>query len=691
MSTVEQPRVKKARWCTDVFCLVIFLIFWAILIFISAFAFVIGNPFRLIYGLDSFGNVCGLRNEQMGSLSLSGLNMTDRPYVFYLNMADISNSMKICVKKCPNRFIENEMDLMMFEKETGTKLCRYDFNQDGSSFLYPVPENASLAKTFQLIEENYGYGPCPKMPIYPTKSVMNRCVPKAAFDLTKDAVYSIYGYLNSFDTFQQTVSDLYASRLEITTMILLSLLLSVLMVLLIHFVAAFVSWIIMLIVSLASIAVTGVLWWTYIDIKYHLDTTPFEQLLEESAKNERAFLTYSIGSTILTVLLLLIVFVMRKRVKFVVALFQEAGHCIRNMPCLLVQPLWTFIALVLFFVFWLAVLLALATADYPERREVKSPFYSEEKLMKTLDIVTTGTPTENVTPSVNAYTLVSYTEPSWARYMWWFHAIALIWVSEFILACQQMVIASSVAMWYFSREKNSLKCPIGHSVLRLIFYHMGSLALGSFLITVFKIPRLILQYVESKLKKNSNSAVARCCLKCCQCCLCCFEKFLRYLNHNAYTVIAIRGVGFCKGAQEAFISLVSNALRVAAINSVGDFILFLGKCAVTALSAFVGILMMKHDPELHFYAVPVFIGSVFSFFIAHCVLSVYEMVIDILFLCFCEDLKMNDGSPGKEYFAPPGLMKFFKEHGDVGDSAQPLRELPGKQKADESDGEQRNV
>jgi solute carrier family 44 protein 1 (choline transporter-like protein) len=48
-------------------------------IFIAAFAFVIGNPFRLIHGSDSFGNTCGHKNEAFDELQLSGLDMTNRP------------------------------------------------------------------------------------------------------------------------------------------------------------------------------------------------------------------------------------------------------------------------------------------------------------------------------------------------------------------------------------------------------------------------------------------------------------------------------------------------------------------------------------------------------------------------------------------------------------------------------------
>lgn len=46
---------------------------------------------------------------------------------------------------------------------------------------------------------------------------------------------------------------------------------------------------------------------------------------------------------------------------------------------------------------------------------------------------------------------------------------------------------------------------------------------------------------------------------------------------NAYTATAINSTNFCTSAKDAFVILVENALRVAAINTVGDFMLFLGK------------------------------------------------------------------------------------------------------------------
>lgn len=46
---------------------------------------------------------------------------------------------------------------------------------------------------------------------------------------------------------------------------------------------------------------TGYLWWTFIDIRRILETTPDDFRLEEMERNKCYFFTYSIVSTIFTV------------------------------------------------------------------------------------------------------------------------------------------------------------------------------------------------------------------------------------------------------------------------------------------------------------------------------------------------------------------------------------------------------
>ncbi|KAM4049000.1 choline transporter-like protein 1 [Anomaloglossus baeobatrachus] len=246
------------------------------------------------------------------------------------------------------------------------------------------------------------------------------------------------------------------------------------------------------------------------------------------------------------------------------------------------------------------------------------------------------------------------------QYMWWYHLVGLIWISEFILACQQMTIAGAVVTYYFTRNKNDLPfTPILASVNRLLRYHLGTVAKGAFIITLVKIPRMILMYIHSQLKGKEN-ACARCMLKSCICCLWCLEKCLTYLNQNAYTATAINSTNFCTSAKDALVILVENALRVATINTVGDFVLFLGKILIVSATGLAGILLLNYQRDYTVWVLPLIIVCLFAFLVAHCFLSIYEMVVDVLFLCFAIDTKYNDGSPGKEFFMDKVLMEFVE-------------------------------
>jgi solute carrier family 44 protein 1 (choline transporter-like protein) len=66
-----------------------------------------------------------------------------------------------------------------------------------------------------------------------------------------------------------------------------------------------------------------------------------------------------------------------------------------------------------------------------------------------------------------------------------------------------------------------------------------------------------------------------------------------FVNYNAYTVIAIEGSSFCTAAQKALSVIFENALRFAAINSVGDFVLFLSKIIVSALTLLISVFAFE--------------------------------------------------------------------------------------------------
>ncbi|PNF24375.1 hypothetical protein B7P43_G09650 [Cryptotermes secundus] len=208
------------------------------------------------------------------------------------------------------------------------------------------------------------------------------------------------------------------------------------------------------------------------------------------------------------------------------------------------------------------------------------------------------------------------------------------------------------------RNKSNLGFPILRSFSNLVRYHLGTVAMGSLIIALVQLIRSILAAIQYQLKGQEN-AVSRCLFRTCQCCLYCFEKILKYLSRNAYIETALFGYSFCQAGQRAFKHLSSNALRVAAINSVGDFVLFLGKALVVIATVLIGIKMFDDKPGIRHVWVPLVLTGLFAYLVAHCFITVYEMAIDTIFICFCEDCEQNDGL-NQPYYMSRGLMEFVQ-------------------------------
>uniref|UniRef100_A0A672YBI3 Choline transporter-like protein n=1 Tax=Sphaeramia orbicularis TaxID=375764 RepID=A0A672YBI3_9TELE len=332
-------------------------------------------------------------------------------------------------------------------------------------------------------------------------------------------------------------------------------------------------WILTILVIVCSIGGTGVLWWLYCGPRNALNNnTPSIFGKEVDEDNVKALLVYAIGATVFTVCLCS---GFPRACCSHIALFHVAGKVFIHIPLLVLQPFWTFLCLMLFWVYWIAVLLFLGTA---------------------------GTPIKN-----NATDLVEYKLQGPLQYM-----------VEFILAFQQMTIAGAVVTTI------SQATPILSAYGTYLRYHLGTL-----------IPRLILTYIHSQLKGKVRNACARCMLKACVCCLWCLEKCLAYLNQNAYTATAINSTSFCTSARDAFLILVENALRVVLIVS---------------CTAFAGVLALNYQREYTRVGLTSPHSLSVAYLVAHCFLSVFENVVDVLFPLLAVDTKSNDGSPGREYY-----------------------------------------
>ena len=91
-------------------------------------------------------------------------------------------------------------------------------------------------------------------------------------------------------------------------------------------------------------------------------------------------------------------------------------------------------------------------------------------------------------------------------------------------------------------------------------FHTGSLAFGALIIAIIQLIRIILAYIQKKLKKNKESKIAHAILTCMQCCFYLLEKVFRYINRHAYIEIAIYGYDFCTGACKAVKLILRNII-----------------------------------------------------------------------------------------------------------------------------------
>uniref|UniRef100_A0A3P9DGD4 Choline transporter-like protein n=1 Tax=Maylandia zebra TaxID=106582 RepID=A0A3P9DGD4_9CICH len=453
---------------------------------------------------------------------------------------------------CRGTPMSKSVNVRALDRKAGSELCSYEL----AAHRYPVLEQ----RTTKL----------PQLPVPPSIKplpVFNRCTPVD---------------ISCYARFAEAV----VTKEIIIGLCVLALFLSMILMVIIRYISAVLVWILTSLVVLGSLAGTSVLWWLYIDYRLYGNDTSSKVLKEAKEEVE---VTRDSGQALLSIIesiiLLLLMLFMRKRVALTIALFHVAGKVFIHLPLLTLQPFVTFFALLLFWIYWILVLLFLGT---------------------------TGNPVQNEETGLTEFRL---TGP--LQYLTWYHAVGLVWISEFILACQQMTVAGAVVTYYFTSDSNPVLSPEAGP------YHLGTVAKGSFIITLVKIPRLILMYIHNQLKGKEN-ACARCMLKTCICCLWCLEKCPQ-LSQSA---TAINSTSFCTSA-------------LATINAIGDFVLFLGKgeILIVTTTAFAGVLLLNYQRDYAEWLLPLII-----------------IVVDVLFLCFAIDTKYNDGTPGRSSSMDKALM-----------------------------------
>uniref|UniRef100_A0A669BSK3 Choline transporter-like protein n=1 Tax=Oreochromis niloticus TaxID=8128 RepID=A0A669BSK3_ORENI len=627
------------RSCTDVVCCVIFVIVILGYIALGTVAWIHGDPRKVVYPTDSRGQFCGQQNTPNANKAI----------LFYFNMLKCANpavlinlqcpTTQLCVSKCPDRFA-TLLDAM------NTKNWEY-YKQ----FCKPGFEIGSKSVREVIRDED-----CPSM-IVPSRPFLQRCFPdfirrngiltvanqtifkdgennKRSVDDLKDAAKGIASLLNAKEVGMKIFEDYANSWIWILIGLVITMVVSLLFILLLRYTAGVLLW---LVIFGVIVAVGYGIWhcyWEYsnlsrkpgsnvtiTDIGFHTD---FSIYLQQS----QTWLIFMILLSVTEAVIVIMLIFLRSRLRIAIALLKEGSKAIGYIMSTLFYPVITFFLLAICIAYWAVTAVFLASSG----NAVYKVTPADDKCMYA-----------NLTCNPQTFSKTNITKCTLAG-------------------------AFASYYWALKKPKDIPACPLYSSFSRAIRYHTGSLAFGSLILSVVQMIRIVLEYLDHKLKVSQN-ACARFLLCCLKCCFWCLEHFIKFLNRNAFIMMAIYGKNFCTSSKDAFFLLMRNVVRVAVLDKVTDFLLFLGKLLI---SGSVGVLaffffsrkipvFQEEVPSLNYIWVPLLTVIFGSYMIAHGFFNVYAMCVDTLFLCFCEDLERNDGSSSRPYYMSPGLHKILRK------------------------------
>ena len=230
------------------------------------------------------------------------------------------------------------------------------------------------------------------------------------------------------------------------------------------------------------------------------------------------------------------------------------------------------------------------------------------------------------------------------RYMFLFMLFGIFWIIAFLDALQMFVVASTTCMWYFSGEGSDDVDKYGVISIRkslewAMFYHLGSLSLGAFLVAVVTLIRVIFEYLVWQTQKVSGTnPIQKMVIACSRCLLWSLDCCIKFINKNAFIQVALHSKSFCASAYDGFYLVIRHAGKFSASGIAGAFIAFLGKGAIIALNVWITILIINSKyPEVKSPMVPAVCVGCITYVVATLFLTLFEFSGKAILHCFILD------------------------------------------------------
>jgi choline transporter-like protein 2/4/5 len=368
----------------------------------------------------------------------------------------------------------------------------------------------------------------------------------------------------------------------------------------------------------------------------------------------------SVLMTVIMILAFLTSIAIARRILIATSVLKVAAKVIGEVQALIIFPVVPFLILTIFYIFWFSAMLHLFSAGQVIKNDCNTDCCSYDLKLGRVNCDSCCGYSIHYTPHIGIAIL--------------FHFLCCYWATQFFIGCSSTVIAGSVASYYWARGEISHDIPfhtVVSSLKRLVRYSLGSVALGSLIVSIIEWVRFILETLRRRLKfvdSAHDSWFGKTVSSSSQCCLGCIDWTLKSVNRNAYITIAITGKGFFKASALATGLIMKNVLRIGKVNVIGDVILMLGKLCVSLLCALFAFIMLdKHKyrsghNKISSPLVPVLVSWALGYIVAKLFFAVVEMSIDTIILSFCQDTEEHQGNA---QYAPPLLMETLDEESEL--------------------------
>jgi choline transporter-like protein 2/4/5 len=344
-----------------------------------------------------------------------------------------------------------------------------------------------------------------------------------------------------------------------------------------------------------------------------------------------------------TVIFFLFTIVMFTRVKVAVGVIRVSTVALAKMPTLLAFPLVPAVSMILLMVYWMFTMVFLYSSGSVKMQDCAiDPEFPP------------GVFCANLTDTETCHCgfTTDYNRELQGALV--YYVFGFLWGSQWIVAVSYLVLACVFVQYYFAGgDYNAAKnSPILAATKRMIWYHSGTAAVGSFFVALLQFIRIIVRMVIYQMKRvGKKSKVFKAVGYAIECCLWYLQKLIEWLSRNAYIMTAIEGTSFCSSAWNALALIVKNVASVSSTSVISDIMLFLGKLAVSLGSGVIAFMMLDDDNFKYGdekVTSPLFIVILvilFAFLIASLFMSIIEFGIDTIMLCYCKDCDDNGGVP----------------------------------------------